>query len=508
MHNRHIFSQHHINPTYREMQKVRIAMLNKFPFFGRQAMKLQMVEDPSETDTMCTDGEYLWYNSAFVNSLTKKQRVFVMAHEVMHIISLHHTRMKPGMDHQLWNIAADYVINLILADIEGLTLPEEVLYDKKFEGMSTEKVYAQLKQELNWGLNSEFNQTPDMDRSESDKDSPDQSNPSDQQTQSDKSEKSEDQESNSKNTNESENQSGQGQDQDSKEPNTSEPQGGQGQDQSSDSNSQDQSSNSISSQGDSEIQEEIKRLLETSKAHGTVKQNHSKDKSELENEVKVDVALTKRLIDKSKQIAPSKKVLPEQLQISIEAMSSTDTSWQRLLANFLNSHAQSDWNWMVPDARYSQSDFIFPSLYSDAMSEFVIAIDTSGSIDREKLTLFIAETNKILNSLEYDKVHVIYCADYITGYNEFQQFEEITIPKKLSSGGTDYRPVWEFLNERHIHPRCLIYFTDLEVYSFEVGEDPGFGVLWILFNSQWQMTTPPFGTIIEMEDEGVLYNVA
>ena len=509
--------KNHVDSTYREMQKIRIAMLNKFPFFGRQAMKLQMIEDSSMTNTLCTDGDTLWYNAEYVKTLTKKERIFVMAHEVMHIISLHHTRMRPGMDARLWNIAADYVINLILAEVQGLSLPEDILYDKSYEGMSTEKIYAKLKQDLSWDLVSENGQGQESDQNQNQESDPNQDSDQSQESGSDSSSNS-NQDQNSDSNQDPGSEFNQDQNSDSNQDQGSDTD--QSQESDSDSNSSQASSQDSSQSSDQfnrnqdsdpnqELKEQIEKLLKTAASHGMVIQNTSRDKAEIENEVMVDAALTKRLIEKNKQISDKKKGLPDALKSSIESISRTDTSWQRLLANFLNSHAQTDWNWMKPDPRYSQSDFIFPSLYSEAMPEFVIAVDTSGSIDRDKLKLFIDETNQILSSLDYDKVHIIYCADYLTGYDTFEKFEEIVIPDELGSGGTSYLPVWEYLKENMIHPRCLIYFTDLDIYEFEVGEDPGFDVLWVLFNSyRGFYYEPSFGTIIQMVDEGVLYNAA
>jgi len=63
----------------------------------------------------------------------------VLAHEVMHPALQHHVR-RSGRDLRRWNEACDYAINPLLLDA-GLSLPEGVLVDHRFRGMSAEQIY-------------------------------------------------------------------------------------------------------------------------------------------------------------------------------------------------------------------------------------------------------------------------------------------------------------------------------------------------------------------------------
>lgn len=117
-------------------------------FFGRSAMRLQVVESsPGEgVPTAAVDGRRLFYNPEFVKGLSGPELVGLMAHEVMHVALCHMTR-RGKRDPRLWNIAADFVINVTLRD-DGMTLPAGALYDPKFRGMSTEAVYDALSKTL------------------------------------------------------------------------------------------------------------------------------------------------------------------------------------------------------------------------------------------------------------------------------------------------------------------------------------------------------------------------
>jgi len=111
------------------------------PFFGMLCVQLPLVEDPS-CETMATDGQKLYFNSKFVQSLTKAELVFVVAHEVLHNAFEHHVR-RQHRDPRLWNIAADYAINGELVEC-GFTMPKCGLIHKDFTGLSAEEIYRIL----------------------------------------------------------------------------------------------------------------------------------------------------------------------------------------------------------------------------------------------------------------------------------------------------------------------------------------------------------------------------
>ena len=85
--------------------------------------------------------------------LSMAEIIFVLAHEVLHIALNHHTR-RGDRDPILWNMAGDFIINALLRKA-GLTMPEAVLYDTRFDDMTTEQVYDILKEEKEKGEGEE-----------------------------------------------------------------------------------------------------------------------------------------------------------------------------------------------------------------------------------------------------------------------------------------------------------------------------------------------------------------
>lgn len=118
---------------------------------------------------------------------------------------------------------------------------------------------------------------------------------------------------------------------------------------------------------------------------------------------------------------------------------------------------------------------IEPLEYKDVkrIREFVIAIDTSGSVMGEQVQAFLQKTYNILQSTESFfsriNVHIIQCDTdiqediKITSREEFDHYLQTMAIKGL--GGTDFRPVFQRVDEmiqdgEFANLKGLIYFTD------------------------------------------------
>ena len=118
---------------------------------------------------------------------------------------------------------------------------------------------------------------------------------------------------------------------------------------------------------------------------------------------------------------------------------------------------------------------IEPLEYKDVkrIREFVIAIDTSGSVMGEQVQAFLQKTYNILQSTESFfsriNIHIIQCDEdiqediKITSREEFDHYLQTMAIKGL--GGTDFRPVFQRVDEmirdgEFANLKGLIYFTD------------------------------------------------
>jgi len=121
-----------------------LRLQTKSPFFATLAMFARFV--PTEKlPTAATDGKDIFYNVEFLLSLPPKQLDGVLLHEVLHAALLHVPR-RGVRDAQLWNIAADIVINGMIA-AHAFELPEGTLREVNLEHLSVEEVYEILLQD-------------------------------------------------------------------------------------------------------------------------------------------------------------------------------------------------------------------------------------------------------------------------------------------------------------------------------------------------------------------------
>lgn len=129
------------------MSKAKIGLLAKdeMIFFTHIILGVRHGIDNSEA-TAYTDGLNCYYNEDYFNKLSAEEREFLIAHEGLHIALEHCTNRSSGMDPELWNKAADYVINLMLTNI-GLKMPKGGLLRHEFRNLSTLQVYRLLEEE-------------------------------------------------------------------------------------------------------------------------------------------------------------------------------------------------------------------------------------------------------------------------------------------------------------------------------------------------------------------------
>ena len=123
--------------------QARVGMLMKHPFFGTLATRLKLVNADKWLPTAATDGRTFYYNTKFFKSLKVSEIVFVVGHEILHVVYDHFGR-KGSRDHVIANCAMDFCVNADLKNNDIGTLIPWVLYDQKYEGWAFEEIYDDL----------------------------------------------------------------------------------------------------------------------------------------------------------------------------------------------------------------------------------------------------------------------------------------------------------------------------------------------------------------------------
>lgn len=149
--------------------------------------------------------------------------------------------------------------------------------------------------------------------------------------------------------------------------------------------------------------------------------------------------------------------------------------WRVLLASHLNSRARDDFSYQRPSRREGQA--ILPSARSSQL-ELVVALDTSGSLQDAEIGHFLAEVQAIKGQLRA-RVLLLACDNRITDTWLYEPWEEFRAPPRVKGGGgTDFRPVFDFLHRQSPQPELLLYFTDA-CGQFPAHQPP-WPVLWLV----------------------------
>jgi predicted metal-dependent peptidase len=133
------------DPIVSLIVRARVGLLFSAPFFGNLATRMDLVQADSWCNTAATDGRNFYYNREFIKSLSPDELLFLMGHEVLHMVYDHLGR-KGTRDHKIWNMANDYIVNYTLVREKIGRMPKMGLYDEKYtDEMTSEEVYRLLE---------------------------------------------------------------------------------------------------------------------------------------------------------------------------------------------------------------------------------------------------------------------------------------------------------------------------------------------------------------------------
>ncbi|MDP2734882.1 MAG: VWA-like domain-containing protein, partial [bacterium] len=102
--------------------------------------------------------------------------------------------------------------------------------------------------------------------------------------------------------------------------------------------------------------------------------------------------------------------------------------------------------------------------------------DVSGSITDTVIAQMYGEEKIAFEDLQPEKHIRIYADAKVQKVEEFSPGDEITPPVSSGGGGTDFRPVFDWVESAGIQPDALVYLTDL--YGSFPTQTPSYPVIW------------------------------
>lgn len=140
---------------------VKRKMLAKYPRFGSEIAVANIeFRENLPYHTVATDGKNVYVDPNYFESLSENERIFIIAHEIMHIKFMHMFRLKDKdgkkRDPDLWNIATDVIINANL-ERDGFTIKEGYVNMPEALNYSAEEFYQKLLEEKEKEQNEQQN---------------------------------------------------------------------------------------------------------------------------------------------------------------------------------------------------------------------------------------------------------------------------------------------------------------------------------------------------------------
>ncbi|HEY0720776.1 MAG TPA: VWA-like domain-containing protein [Gammaproteobacteria bacterium] len=392
------------------------------PFLGALVLRLPMVAaDANWCKSTATDARTFYYNADYINELSVEQTQFVLAHEALHCALSHFARRGHRQKHR-WDLACDFAINPLLMD-EGLTPTPEALYLKTFENMTAEEIYPCLDEHEN--LQPQDDHLYD--------------------------EENRDQQGG--------NRGGGGENREQN------PDKGKGSQQKQEQQTRDE-------QGKGNPQEEPRERPAQPPQSGAGKPPPLSQEEQQELAVK----WAQRLAGAAQQAMAAGK-MSEALARLVDHLLQPQLPWRMLLARYMTASARNDYNYARPSRR--EGDAIMPSLRSDAI-EVVVALDTSGSVSDHEMREFLSEVNAIKGQASA-RITLLACDANLSGDGPwvYEPWEAFILPRQFpGGGGTDFRPVFAWLEREQRRPDLLVYFTDAQGQF--PAQEPALPVIWLV----------------------------
>ena len=422
-------------------------VLTKYPFIGSIALRMEMVPVRDiRVRTACTDGNSVYFDIAFLSSLTREEQTFVLAHEVWHAVMMHLVR-RQNRNPELFNIATDKEVNYMLQK-DGFTAPKELLFPtKEEEGKCAEEIYEMLlkkmknkqQQQQNKNGNSfNCNGQPSQNGSQGDKDG---------------------------------NKTGEFRGQFDKHVYDGMEDG-----------QPNQSSNGQNGDGDGDGDSNSNSYSELTDKYGKVGLD-----SDFQPKVSKDFAdkMRETIVSEAQRVEKMKGSLPEHIKELVKKCTQAEIKWQEVLAQFVTRcYNSGNRSWIPPNRRHVHNGVYLQSRQATKI-KLAVGIDTSGSTmsDRSK---FLGELHSLIKSFGMFDLSIIECDAEVGAYKHYTQDDNLDFEidngeyAMSGGGGTAMRPIFDYILDNQIECDALCIMTDGYIDSIPTNPIPSLPVLWVI----------------------------
>ena len=454
------------------LSRDRHGLLVHQPFIGNCAMRFDLIPvRDKRCMTACTDSKSIYFSIPFYISLNDQERKFVLAHEIWHSLTLTFARQQ-SRDPDLFNVASDMEINNILvgdgAENGGFAPPPDLMYPPpKLRGKSAETIYEWLlKQQQKNNLNNALSSIPkpssggsgyeDSDNQDSNDGKSGGRNGKSKSGKSDGDEKRDDS-NDGKNTGRL-----------------------SGQFDKHVYDNEDPSADDADGKRDKDGKDGKGKCSGPHDQWGEV--GYDED---FQPGVPADAAerMREAAIAAAQAYAREHGDLPAGIEALVGKLNKPEISWREYLSQFVSQSYGGKRQWCPPSRRHLYNDMYFQSRRNERIKG-IVAIDTSGSCIGD-LPKFFGELKGLIDSFGSYELTVI-CAD--AAVDQVDVYDDANNPLEFDSaegvkwsggGGTDYGPVFQYVEDNGLDPDFLIYLGD-GYASMSYSKQPKFPTMWLI----------------------------
>ncbi|MBV8292600.1 MAG: hypothetical protein JOY55_12450 [Mycobacterium sp.] len=394
--------------------KARARLLVRAPFIGSLALGLAWVKAP-DIGTMATDGRSVWFNPEWCEGHGVEKTMGVIAHEVLHVVNRHHLR-RGERDAELWNIAADLLINRLLED-DKYVLPPDGLFDRdrRYAGLPTETIYTRLLEQQQ------------------------------------RAEQSSDQRS-------------------SNQASTVTTRSGNGHDRAAQSQT---SSPAERDQGEAHGGNGTFPARRWGEVRDLTKPNGQRlsPTERLRAEHDLDVRI-RQAAAAAKRVGKFGSALREMVEIATDRV-----DWRDKFRMAFDGVLRGEVSWARPNRRFIQHGMYLPGWRRTGAGRIGFVLDTSGSISASELSVYTAAVLGILEETGPEAVALIQCDAEVQRIDYVEPGESFDRIEVHGRGGTRFQPAFDWIAESGFGANAIVYATDLNC-SDQPG-DPGVPVIWL-----------------------------
>ena len=216
--------------------------------------------------------------------------------------------------------------------------------------------------------------------------------------------------------------------------------------------------------------------LEDGDAEGSAERNKNMP-TEIEKR-RIRRELTNEIISKMHGLFPG------QYEEEFKKAGQSEIPWQAVMAQFISGIQKDDYRLYPFNRKHIWRDLYLPSIGRPGPNHIAVAVDTSGSMNREILGKVLSELDA-LRSMSECKMTLIECDADIQEVTEYEGWEMVNIAFESrpfrGRGGTRFEPVFNWMNDvgsfKNPAPEALIFLTDGDAPFPDLR--PNYYMMWV-----------------------------